>query len=89
MLALASMLFSSSKSLEMKRGIVRGAFGEVRLAFRKDSCEKVAVKIIEKKSFTATTTTGAVSFFQMTFVFRLKGCFFSPQINLPLMLTGD
>jgi len=42
--------------------MVRGAFGEVRLAFVKTSCEKVAVKVIEKKSFTAATTTDAVSF---------------------------
>jgi len=42
--------------------IVRGAFGEVRLAFVKATCEKVAVKVIEKKSFTAATTTDTVSF---------------------------
>jgi len=41
---------------------VRGAFGEVRLAFTKADCAKVAVKIIAKKSFTATTTVSAVSF---------------------------
>ena len=49
-------------SLMLVCEIVRGAFGEVRLAFIKSSCEKVAVKVIEKKSFTATTTTDAVSF---------------------------
>jgi len=43
-------------------GFVRGAFGEVRLAFTKADCAKVAVKIIAKKSFTATTTVSAVSF---------------------------
>jgi len=29
----------------------RGAFGEVRLAFVKGSCRKVAVKMIEKRTF--------------------------------------
>lgn len=30
----------------------RGAMGEVRLAFKKDSCERFAVKIISKSRFT-------------------------------------
>ena len=30
----------------------RGACGEVKLAFEKGSCQKVAVKIIQKKKFT-------------------------------------
>jgi len=42
-------------------GLVRGAFGEVRLAFVKGSCEKVAVKVIEKKGFTDTTAINNVS----------------------------
>lgn len=34
----------------------RGACGEVKLAFEKDSCRKVAVKIIEKKTFSVGGT---------------------------------
>jgi len=34
----------------------------VRLAFTQGSCEKVAVKVIEKKGFTATTAVNDVSF---------------------------
>ena len=45
----------------LKCGIVRGAFGEVRLAFVNGSCEKVAVKVIDKKCSTATTGTNHVS----------------------------
>ncbi len=33
-------------------GLLRGAYGEVRLAFQKDTCEKYAIKIISKKKFT-------------------------------------
>ena len=48
---------------DVEIGTVRGAFGEVRLAFTKDGCSKVAVKIVEKKSFSAATTASAVSFY--------------------------
>lgn len=30
----------------------RGAYGEVKLAFEKNSCQKYAIKIIPKKTFT-------------------------------------
>ena len=31
--------------------VFRGACGEVKLAFKKGTCEKVAVKIVSKKKF--------------------------------------
>ena len=31
--------------------VARGACGEVKLAFRKGTCEKFAVKVIAKKKF--------------------------------------
>ena len=45
----------------LQYAIVRGTFGEVRLAFVKGTCEKVAVKVIERKGFAAMMTTDAVS----------------------------
>jgi len=60
-ITMASVLLFVYKLL-LECGLVRGAFGEVRLAFMKGSCEKVAVKVIEKKGFTAATATNAVSF---------------------------
>jgi len=56
------MIITTTVFQSCTHAIVRGAFGEVRLAFVKGSCEKVAVKVIEKKSFTAATITETVSF---------------------------
>ena len=35
----------------LSKTIGRGACGEVKLAFEKDSCQKFAVKVISKKTF--------------------------------------
>ncbi len=35
-----------------KKNTLRGAYGEVRLAFAKKSLDKYAIKIISKKKFT-------------------------------------
>ena len=51
--------------------IIRGACGEVRLAFLKGSCEKFAVKVISKKQFSV-----GVSVILLSLYFRARNCSF-------------
>ena len=44
-------LFSISPSLSTSFSVTRGACGEVKLVFEKETCKKYAVKIISKKAF--------------------------------------
>ena len=46
--------------------VLRGACGEVRLAFVKGSCDKFACKIISKKKFSVGGTSAIVSKQQTT-----------------------
>ena len=44
--------------------LIRGACGEVRLAFTRGSCEKFAVKIICKKKFSVGVSLSVETFLQ-------------------------
>ena len=46
------MNYKVTVKLKTSTSHFRGACGEVKLAFEKGSCQKVAVKIIQKKKFT-------------------------------------